>query len=321
MKTTELLKSIANWLESPNNEAMLLAEEDENCLKVVSEACVLAAALIKQAADEVKELESSDETDPKYQWTVIKVTQRPLQVDSSDKHELIKEFIATYDNGVKILKSLYWGSMDGEFDKDGGVLYIHPKENAKVTIIASADLLDQENVITPEAIDNVANLAEAFDASGDPALKKQASVLDELLLSIAAPPGGHNKILRAQSDRIEELRKMYKDPKKELDKYNKADDAKKLIEKSKMTQHQIIQEHPLSTRSCPEHYCQMARVGDNQYMCSMDKKVFDFANGFDVNGVKVPGGSVAEQTSVGNSLMHPESALFDSRESRLNYNK
>ena len=106
MRISEMLHAIASWLESPNNEALLLAEYDENCMKVVSESCVLAAALIKNAAEEVD--------------------------------------------------------------------HIEPPSESK---------------ITPESIQEIAALAAAFDASGDPGLKKQASVLDELLLSIAAPPG------------------------------------------------------------------------------------------------------------------------------------
>ena len=106
MRIAEMLTTIAAWLESPNNEAMLLAEADEHCMQVVAESCVLAAELLKRAADEVDAVEPP-----------------------------------------------------------------------------------AESVITPQAIEETAALAAALDSTNDPQLKKMASVLDELLLTIAAPPG------------------------------------------------------------------------------------------------------------------------------------
>ena len=133
MRISEMLYAIASWLESPNNEALLLAEYDDNCMKVVSESCVLAAALIKNAAEEVDQIEPPP-----------------------------------------------------------------------------------ESKITPESIQEIAALAAVFDASGDPNLKKQASVLDELLLTIAAPPGELASKKAADDNRIDELRKKYQNPSKEL---------------------------------------------------------------------------------------------------------
>ena len=105
MRIAEMLKAVASWLESPHNEALLLAEYDENCSSIVAENCVLAAALLRNAAEEVDLIEPPEESN-----------------------------------------------------------------------------------ITPESLEQLANIATAFDASGDPELKKQASVIDELLLTIASPP-------------------------------------------------------------------------------------------------------------------------------------
>ncbi len=105
MRIDDMLSAIACWLESPNNEALMLAEYHPESLQIVAENLVLAAALLKTAAEEVREVE-------------------PLP----------------------------------------------------------------ESLITNDSIEDIANLAAALDSSGDPNLKKQASVLDELLLSIAAPP-------------------------------------------------------------------------------------------------------------------------------------
>jgi hypothetical protein len=235
MRTAELLNAMAAWLASPNNEAMLLAEADEKCMQVVAESCILAAELLKKAADEVDVLEPPS-----------------------------------------------------------------------------------DSLITPESIEETAALAAAFDASGDPQLKKMASVLDELLLTIAAPPPGERK--SGTNDRAEELRKKYQQPREMLHDYNKIGKSEKAIEKSNFTKEYKILEAPLSSRYCPDHAgAQISRVGEHMWQCELDKKVYNFETGFELaNGSKVPGGDVAQQTQ---GLEIPFHAIFDTREGRLGYNK
>lgn len=235
MRIADMLKAMASWLESPNNEAILLAEYHEDSLKIVAENCILAAALLKNAADQVSTIE--------------------------------------------------------------------PPEESK---------------ITPEALEDLATLASAFDASGDPELKKQASVLDELLLSIAAPPPAQRQdLLDARTD---EIKKKYEDPSKELASLNKIEDSKKAIDKSGLTKEYTILEAPLSTRYCPDHPgVQIARVGEHMWQCELDKKSYNFETGFELNnGAKVPGGDVSQQTQGVNIPYH---AIFDTREGRLGTNK
>jgi hypothetical protein len=238
MRISEMLNAMAAWLESPTNEALLLAEENEDCMKVVAESCVLAAALLKKAADEVDGLE-----------------------------------------------------------------------------------LAEPSTITPESIQELANIASAFDASGDPQLKKQASVIDELLLTIAAPPGAMADKKAADDYRIEELRKKYEAPRKELHAIDKTDDSLKAIDKSNLTKQYKILEAPLSTRTCPDHPgAQMGRVGEHVFQCELDKKTYNYETGYELqNGSKVPGGDVSLQTS--NSISTPFHAIFDDREGRLNQNR
>src|SRR5579864_2438788 len=167
MRTAELLNAMAAWLASPNNEAMLLAEADEKCMQVVAESCVLAAELLRKAADEVDVLEPPT-----------------------------------------------------------------------------------ESVITPESIAETAALATALDESGDPQLQKMASVLDELLLTIAAPPLADRKA--AAGDRAEELKKKYQGTREKLREYNKIADVEKAIDQSNFTKNYRIMEAPLNTRYCPD---------------------------------------------------------------------
>lgn len=237
MRISEMLQAIASWLESPDNEAILLSEYHPDSMKIVAENCVLAAALLKNAAEQVSEVE-------------------PLE----------------------------------------------------------------ESHITPESIDGIGALASAFDASGDPELAKYASVLDELLLSIAAPPNAYAERKDLQDQRLVELKKKYEDPSKELAKSNKIADSEKAIDKSNMTKTYEILEAPLSTRYCPDHPgVQIARIGEHMWQCEMDKKSYNFETGFELNnGSKVPGGDVSQQTP---QTVIPYHAIFDTREGRLGYNK
>jgi hypothetical protein len=236
MRISELLIAIASDLESPNNEAMLLAEYNDECLGIVAEHCVLAAALLRKAAEEVDSIEPAPESN-----------------------------------------------------------------------------------ITAESIEGLANLASALDSSDDLDLKKQASVIDELLLTISAPP--HVLADKKANDdrRLDELRKKYEEPRKELEKTNLIADSQKAIAKSDMTKDYKILEAPLSTRYCPDHAgVQIARIGEHLWQCEMDKKTYDFESGFELNnGDKVPGGDVANQTQ---GLNMPYHAIFDTREGRLGYN-
>ena len=237
MRIAEMLHAIASWLESPDNEALLLAEYDEDCSKVVAENCVLAAALLKNAAEQVDAIEPPPESN-----------------------------------------------------------------------------------LTAESIEGLANIAAAFDASGDPELKKQASVIDELLLTIAAPPNAYAMRQDLQDNRIDELKKKYHGATVSLKETNKIADSEKAIEKSNMTKQYKILEAPLSSRYCPDHPgVQIARIGEHMWQCEMDKKAYNFETGFSLNnGDKVPGGDVAEQTQMSTVPSH---AIFDTRQGRLGQNK
>lgn len=233
MKTSEMLKAMARWLENPNNEALVLAENNEATLTVVAEACVEAAQILKLCAE------------------TVDVIEPPV------------------------------------------------------------------SAVNSETISTLAEIASAFDESGDPELMKNASAIDELLLTIAAPPQWAEQYKEAQESRIDVLKQKYDNTKKELHDVLKVSDTKKAIEDSPYSKDYRIMEHALSTRTCPDHAgAQMARVGESMYQCDLDKKVYDYRTGYtDEKGDKVPGGDVAAQTP--NSYAEPQS-MFDTRETRLN---
>lgn len=234
MRISELLYSIAEWLESPNNEALMLAEDNEECAKIVAENCVLASALLKNAAEQVDELEP---------------------------------------------------------------------------VVSK---------ITPEAIDDLAKISEAFDSSNDPKLKKQAAVIDELLLSIAAPPDGLNQIKKIQEARLEEIKKKYNSLKEKSADYKKIVESEKALKDSKMMKEYNIFDAPLSTRYCPDHAgVQISRVGEHLWQCELDKKTYDFEKGFTLNnGKEVPPHSITA-----NLEELKAQPMFDTRLDRMQTNK
>src|ERR1035437_2631015 len=89
MRIAELLNAMASWLESPNNEALLLAESDEQCMQVVVESCVLAAALLKKAADEVDSIEPPAESIITSE-SIAETAALASALDSSDDPQLKK---------------------------------------------------------------------------------------------------------------------------------------------------------------------------------------------------------------------------------------
>lgn len=60
MKISEVLTAIATWLESSENEAVIAATDDDDCLATVATYCIEAADILKQAAVEVQLIEPKE---------------------------------------------------------------------------------------------------------------------------------------------------------------------------------------------------------------------------------------------------------------------
>jgi hypothetical protein len=233
MKLSEKLLLVANWLESSENDLLVNAEGDEDCLNIVADSLVKASEMIRKGSQEISKIEP------------------------------------------------------------------------------------EESVITSEKLDELAAVATAFDESGDELLMKQASVLDEILLTFAAPKNSIAAAKQREDDRIEQLKKKYKDTKVKQDEMNKVSDSVKDIEKSPSYKKYRVLEAPLSQRTCPDHPgAQLARVGEHRWQCCMDHKLYDYDTGFTtMDGRKVPGGDVSEQTKI---MQHENShTVFDTRNERL----
>ena len=231
MRVSQLLKSIATWLQDPENEALLTSEHDDKTLEVTASYLVKAAQLLNEGAEKVEQIEPS-------------------------------------------------------------------------------------SLMTPDSLDEMAALAAAFDESGDELLQKQASVLDEILLTIGSDKDAIYKFKKAEEAKIEEIKKKYNN-REETDKLNSVSEAEKALKASPAMKQYRSNEAPLSTRTCIDHPgAQLARVGENSYQCSLDSKIYDYENGFTtLKGNKVPGGGVQHQTP---DYAEEHHTIFDTRESRLN---
>lgn len=180
--------------------------------------------------------------------------------------------------------------------------------------------------MTPQQLDEIAALASAFDESGDPMLQKQASVLDELLLSIAAPKNAKAAASKVTQDEINRLRD---ERRKSLNKacYTEARERLHMMENhenvAKAVEQQVKRfvplEAPLQTRYPPDRPGgQMTRITDGVYQDIVTGIIYDYKAGYKTQkGNEVPGGSVENQTrDLGDTRLQGTS-LFETRDSLM----
>lgn len=170
----------------------------------------------------------------------------------------------------------------------------------------------------------LAEIANQYDESGDPQLKKMADVFDSILMTIGAKPEDVIKAKAMDEEALKAIREKmrkeepnhYKSTQAVHDKLIHAEEAKKLI--ADRVKHYRPQQHALQTRTCPDHPgCQMCRVAEATWQCSLDGKVYNYQQGYTtLTGDKVPGGDVSLQSQTLHNLN--ENTAFDSRVTRLN---
>jgi hypothetical protein len=244
MKTSELLKKLANLLINPDSEVLLSAEKNTESLAVVASALANAANELTIAAESLEAVEKQESN-------------------------LIE-------------------SIDG--------------------------------------VETMAAIAEAFDSSEDAELKKVASVLDEILLTIGVNANEKNSFKKAEDAEIDRLREKYRNErgeeaytivKKEHDKDINAEEAIKIMDE-KIKNYRPM-EHALSTRYSPDMPgVSLIRIGDDVYQCPVTKKIYNYTAGYTtMDGDKVPGTNVSNQTQQ-LGFRQPEHANFSTRESVLN---
>ena len=197
---------------------------------------------------------------------------------------------------------------------------------ASTLLTSVADDMDKNASLqlTEQQLNEMAALASAFDESSDPLLKKQASVLDEILLSIAAPRNAGETFRKVQDEEIERLRterrrargeEAYVQPKKELhDMWNSVAQAKAVEQQVKRY---VPMEAALQTRYPPDRPGgQMTRISDGVYQDIETGIIYDYKAGYTTQkGNKVPGGSVENQTRQLGDYRNNPTSVFQTRES------
>ncbi len=185
------------------------------------------------------------------------------------------------------------------------------------------DIAKQTADVTPESIKEIQILADEFDKSGDEFLQKQASVLDQVLLNLGVMRTDGEAYKAAEDTEVNRLREKRRaeDSEEDYSAYHKeqeemASEAAAAIKKS-IKQFRPL-ESSLSTRCCPDHPgAQMSRVADETFQCVLDKKIYNWKDGFStMKGNKIPGGEVSQQTQhLGDRAL--EQMHFSTRENRL----
>jgi hypothetical protein len=187
-----------------------------------------------------------------------------------------------------------------------------------------AEKIGNDPKITSKQLDEIAALAQSFDESGEPFLQKQASVLDELLLTIAAPKSAIAQAKKAEEDEVNRLRDKYRKsradecyefPKESLDKQNQVKETAAAVDKVKRF---APLEAPLSTRYAPDYPGNMmTRINDHVYQDPMTGKIYDFKAGYRTNkGNEVPGTAVENQIPDLGTVQEGHT-MFSTRESLM----
>lgn len=186
----------------------------------------------------------------------------------------------------------------------------------------AGDMESSSEGITVEHLDELAALASELDKSDNPLLKKKASVLDELLLSIGSSKQAYSKkttedeVNRLRDEkRKQSLKDCYETPRETHSDMHDAKNQAKAVEQQ--IKRYMPLEAPLQTRYPPDRPGgQMTRITDHVYQDIETGIIYDFKNGYKTQkGNEIPGGAVENQTRDLGDWNNSNSALFSTRES------
>lgn len=179
--------------------------------------------------------------------------------------------------------------------------------DAIVGLEKAAEIIERnEPQFSSEDLEGIVQLANTLDSQDDEDLRKQASVLDEILLTIGAPKNAIAEGKARTEDEINRLREKYRTEHREKLYHNKTstefenqwrrEDVQKAV-KEQVKEFRTMQS-PLSSRYCPDHPgVGVSRIADRVYQCSLDKKIYNYETGFKTNkGNTIPGGGVDMQS-------------------------
>ena len=273
-KLSEKLLTVAKWLENEENDLVVTAENN-------NEECLeLVAEALVFAAQIIKD--SSE-----------KVKDLEIEFGPEELDEMAQEGLKAENENPELVNKMLMDLMP-----------------EKVELLPKKHMIE----LTPEKLDELAMFAEALDKSGNAVLIKQASLIDDILLTIGAPSNWKEKMAQAEDYMVEELKNKYKGIKEEHDKRNHIVESTKDIEKAEVMKTYRPLEMPLSQRNCPDHQCPAIHIATDVFQCPLDNRIYNYQTGFTLlNGKHHPGGSVELQTPFEHMLPH---TLFENRKDR-----
>jgi len=207
-------------------------------------------------------------------------------------YDLLKTIASWLDNPENEIFSLL------EFDEDS--LHLAAKANVLASGILKKAALDIQitsgikdtnkySFDIGDALENLVSMANEFDNSGDPDLLKKANLIDEIFITMSSNIEEQEKFKLAMDLKIENIKKRSKN--KETQKKSEAS-----IDDTDNNSYRPLQA-PLSTRSFPGKPGQMmVRISDGVWYDIDSGEQIDFKTGYNLDGKKVPGTSVENQT-------------------------
>ena len=189
---------------------------------------------------------------------------------------------------------------------------------------ASKDLEGKDLVVTTDTLDTIAYLAGVLDESEDEVLRKKASMLDELLVTISSPKSVIAQARQQTEDELNKLRAKYRSKTREDIYHNRYEERtgpmKEAIREAVADQVKDYRamEAPLQTRYCPDHPgVGMVRIAERVFQCALDKKLYNYESGYTtMKGSKIPGGGVEYQAH-DMEQRDPGHSIFDTRQSMM----
>lgn len=173
----------------------------------------------------------------------------------------------------------------------------------------------EDSVDIDDELNSLAELSYNLMKTNNIDLIKTASVLDEILLTIAASPDVTKQIKKSQENKIKEIKRKYEEF-KNSNRYKRNLESEAKIKDAPVSKDYKILQHSLSTRYCPDHPgVPTLRLEEDVWQCTLDKKIYNYQSGYTLeNNSKVPGSSVSEQRGFTKSNT---TSMFDTREERI----
>lgn len=355
MKLTEKLQELKSSIDELCNNCLACVKEEfpemdeAACNSLCQEYCAQLKTVSEELSQMVEEVkpenaqENLSEASADYQLLKLAADENLMN--------RAKEYVLRYDfeEAVQKLKETILAESAPQEDLDMPLeapsedqlaeLDAEAEENARLACQAAKFLLKDEGVnvdekgdvavdapelSAEESMEALAGIADKFDSMG---LVKEASVLDEILLTIGSNKKALAQFNYEQEDKINKLRAKYRQQQgdeayavasREHAKQIGSEEMAKAVEKNIKKYRPM--EAALSSRYSPDlPGVQLIRVGDSVFQCPITGKVYDFREGFTTaKGNKVPGGSVDGQTRYFGSSDDAGEVMFSSRQERLN---